>query len=306
VTAEPEKAGLAAGFGAYLLWGLFPLYFLMTADAAPVEVIAHRVVWSLLLCLAILLVTRRLTLWVHMLTDWRAVGILTIASFLLAANWLTFVAGVTTGHTVDVALGYYINPLVTVGLAVVVLRERLRTAQWVAISLGAAAVIVITVGYGAVPWIGLTLAVTFAGYGLLKKHIGTTVDAVAGLTTETLALFPVALTYLVWLGTHGQATFGRSTSIDLLLIGLGAVTTVPLLGFNAAARRLPLSVIGLLQYLTPTMHLLIGVLVQHEQMPAARWWGFALVGVAVCVMAVDGVVTARAPRTNDPSPVSEP
>jgi chloramphenicol-sensitive protein RarD len=296
-----ERRGVGLGLLAYGLWGLLPLYFPLMAPAGPVEVIGNRVVWSLVLCLAILAVTRSWRQFTAVLADRRALAVLGLASVLLAVNWLVFVIGVTTGHTVDAALGYFINPLVVIALAVGVLHERLRGTQWVALGLGLLAVVVISVGNGRVPWIGLTVAVTFAGYGLAKNRMGRTIAATPGLAAETLMLTPLALGYLVWAQVAGGGTFvGHGSWHTLALISLGVVTTVPLLAFNAAARRLPLSVVGMLQYITPIMHFCIGVLVQHEQMPAARWWGFALVWVAVVLLVVDASRASRSRRAGGP------
>lgn len=296
-----ERRGIGLGLTAYGLWGLLPLYFPLMAPAGAVEVIGNRVVWSLVLCLLILVATRSWREFTAVLADRRALATLAVASVLLAVNWLVFVIGVTTGHTVDAALGYFINPLVVIGLAVGVLHERLRRTQWAALGLGLLAVVVISVGYGRVPWIGLTVAVTFAGYGLLKNRLGRTVAATPGLAAETLVLTPLALGYLIWAQAAGTGTFvGFGGWHAVGLISLGVVTTVPLLAFNAAARRLPLSVVGMLQYVTPLMHFAIGVLVQHELMPAARWWGFALVWAAVVILGIDGV---RASANRRPAPV---
>ncbi|MEZ0449520.1 EamA family transporter RarD [Cellulomonas sp. ICMP 17802] len=300
--ARPTSAplngpGLAAGVGAYVLWGVLPLYFPLLQPAGAVEIIANRVVWSLLFCLLLLAVTRTWGAFVAALRDRRTLGLLSLAAVLLAVNWLVFVFGILTDRVVDAALGYFINPLVTVTLAVVVLRERLRPVQWVALGFGAAAVVVITAGYGQLPWIALTLATSFGFYGLIKNRVGRSVGAVPGLAAETLVLAPLALGYLVWLGATGTGTFAtEGLGHALILASSGIVTAVPLLLFNSAARRLPLSMIGLLQYIAPVLQLLIGVLVLHEQMPAARWWGFGLVWVALAVLTVDGVRTGRAQR----------
>ncbi|MBO0899595.1 EamA family transporter RarD [Cellulomonas sp. zg-ZUI22] len=300
--ATTQRAGLAAGVAAYALWGALPLYFPLLSPAGPVEVIAHRVVWSLLFCLVLLLVTRTWGAFVALLRDRGLVLRLTLAAVLLAVNWLVFVHGVTTGHVVDAALGYFINPLVTIALAVVVLGERLRPVQWAAVTFGAAAVVVITVGYGRLPWIALVLAASFGTYGLIKSRLGPRVGALPGLAAETVVLVPVALGYLLWLHAAGQGTFAPSLH-GLALMGTGVLTAVPLLLFNSATRRLPLSTVGLLQYLTPVLQLAIGVLVAGEQMPPARWWGFALVWVALIVLTVDGVRHARR-RPGVPTPPS--
>ncbi|GEA86360.1 EamA family transporter RarD [Cellulomonas cellasea] len=284
-----DRRGLVGGIGAYTLWGLLPLYFPLMAPAGAVEIIAHRIVWSLAFCALLLAVTRGWRPFLTVLRSGRTLALLTAAALLLAVNWLVFVYGILTDHVVDAALGYYINPIVVVTLAVLVLHERLRPAQWVALGFGAAAVVVIAVGYGRVPWIALTLASSFGAYGLLKNRVGRTVTAIPGLAAETLVLTPLAVGYLVWLHAAGLGAFGaHGTAHTLALVGSGIVTAVPLVLFNTAARRLPLSLVGLLQYIAPTLQLVIGVAVLHEHMPAARWWGFGLVWVALVLLAVDG------------------
>lgn len=300
-----DRRGLAAGFAGYLWWGTLPLYFPLLAPAGPWEITAHRVVWSLLLCLLVLALLGQLGVFWRLLRTVRISARLALAAFLLAGNWVTFVLAVTTGHVVDVALGYYINPLVTVLLAVLVLGERLRTAQWVAAALGATGVLVIAVGNGTFPWISLLLAGTFAGYGLVKKQVGAHVPALPGLGVETLALAPPALVLLAVLAATGAASFGApgeqvsATVLALLLAATGILTTVPLVLFATAARRLPLAMLGLLQYVTPTMQYLTGVFIFHEQMSASRWVGFAVVWVALVVLSTDGY---RAARTLTPRP----
>lgn len=284
-----DRRGLAGGIGAYALWGLLPLYFPLMQPAGAVEIIAHRIVWSLAFCALLLGVTRGWRPFLTVLRSGRTLALLTAAALLLAVNWLVFVYGVLTDQVVDAALGYYINPIVVVTLAVLVLHERLRPAQWVALGFGTAAVVVIAVGYGRVPWIALTLAGSFGAYGLIKNRVGRTVTAVPGLAAETLVLTPLALGYLGWLHAAGLGAFGaHGAAHTLALVGSGVVTAVPLVLFNTAARRLPLSLVGLLQYIAPTLQLVIGVLVLHEAMPAARWWGFGLVWVALVLLAVDG------------------
>jgi chloramphenicol-sensitive protein RarD len=309
-TPALDRRGLLTGLSAYLLWGVLPLYFPLLRPAGAVEIIAHRVVWSLGFCLLLLVATRTWGAFVTVLRNPRTLALLAGAAVLLAINWLVFVYGVLTDQVVDAALGYYINPLVTVALAVLVLRERVRPAQWVALAFGAGAVVVIVLGYGRLPWIALTLACTFGAYGLAKNRVGRTVGAVPGLAAETLSLTPLALGYLAWLHVAGQGAFGANgTPHALALIGSGIATAVPLVLFNAAARRLPLTVVGLLQYVTPTLHLLIGVVVLHEEMPPARWWGFGLVWVALVVLAADSArqghvdrLTRRATRLRASEP----
>jgi chloramphenicol-sensitive protein RarD len=292
-----DPRGLATGLGAYLLWGVLPLYFELLKPSGAVEVVAHRVLWSLIFCAAVLSATRTWRAFGVVLRNRRTMALVATAAVLLAVNWLTFVFAALSGHVVDASLGYFINPLVTVLLAVVVLRERLRRLQWVALGFGVAAVVVITVGYGRLPWVALTLAVSFGVYGLIKNRVGRSVAAAPGLAAETLVLAPVSAGYLIWLQTTGDATFGVSGGWHALaLAGTGIATALPLLLFGEAARRLPLSVVGMLQYLAPVLQLVIGVLVLHETMPPARWWGFGLVWVALVLLTADGVRSQRARR----------
>ncbi len=295
-----QGRGLAAGLGAYLLWGVLPLYFPLLEPAGALEIIAHRVVWSLGFCALALAVTGT---WrtLRAVRDRRTALGLALASVLVAGNWLTFVVGVLSGRTVDAALGYYVNPLVTVALAVLVLGERMRRAQWLALGIGTAAVVVIAVGMGSLPWVALVLAGTFGAYGLLKNRVGRSVPAITSLAVETAFLTPVAGAYLAWLAVSGGLAFGaHGTGHALALAASGVVTAVPLLLFGTAARRLPLSVVGLLQYVAPTMQFVVGVAVFGEPMPAARWWGFALVWVALVVLTVDGLRAGRAARLARP------
>jgi chloramphenicol-sensitive protein RarD len=297
VASALDPRGLATGLGAYLLWGVLPLYFELLKPSGAVEVVAHRVLWSLIFCAAVLSATRTWRALGVVLRNRRTMALVATAAVLLAVNWLTFVFAALSGHVVDASLGYFINPLVTVLLAVVVLRERLRRLQWVALGFGVAAVVVITVGYGRLPWVALTLAVSFGVYGLIKNRVGRSVAAAPGLAAETLVLAPVSAGYLIWLQTTGDATFGVSGGWHALaLAGTGIATALPLLLFGESARRLPLSVVGMLQYLAPVLQLVIGVLVLHETMPPARWWGFGLVWVALVLLTADGVRSQRARR----------
>src|SRR5690606_38030927 len=272
-----------------------PLYFPLLEPAGAVEIIAHRVLWSLVVCAVLLTVTRA---WRHVhavLRSPRTLGVLAAAGVLVGANWLTFVFAVLTGRTLEASLGYYVNPLVTIALGVLVLGERLRAAQWFALATAGVAVVVLTVGVGSVPWIALVRAVTFGAYGLTKTRAGRTLDAVTGLTVETAVLAPAAAAYLLWLG--GANAFGaHGGGHAALLAAAGVVTAVPLLLFGAAARRLPLSVLGLVQYVTPTMQFLVGLLVLGEEMSTARWWGFVLAWVALVVLTVASLRSARAER----------
>jgi chloramphenicol-sensitive protein RarD len=285
------RKGLAAGVAAYLLWGLFPLYWPLLEPAAPLEILAHRIAWSLVFLAAVLAVGAGFR-WVRAL-DRRQMRLLALAAVLVTANWGTFIYGVNSGHVVETSLGYFINPLVTVALAVGVLHERLRPQQRVAVLIGAIAVAVLTLDYGRPPWIALVLAFSFGFYGLVKKRAN--VDGTQSLAFETSLLVLPALAYLAWLEGTGRGTLATEGAGHAALLAVGGVATaVPLMLFGAAAIRVPLSTIGLLQYLAPVMHFAIGVLVYSEPMPASRLAGFLLVWLALAVFSVDAVRAARA------------
>jgi chloramphenicol-sensitive protein RarD len=286
VTGPPDtdRRGIALGVAAYLLWGVFPAFFHLLGAAAPTEILAHRVLWTLVLMAVILSVVR----------GWGALrslpprvwAMVTAAAALIAVNWGLFIYATAVGHIVEVALGYYIGPLVSVLIGVLVLRERLRLLQWVAVGIATAAVLVIAVGDHRVPWLGLGLAVSFATYGLIKKTVP--LPATASLTAEGVVLAPLAAAYLVFLQVAGTASLtGHGAGHVALLVLTGPVTAVPLLLFGAAARRIPLTTLGTLQYLAPTLQFLLGVVVYGEVMPAERWVGFGLVWVALVVFTVD-------------------
>jgi chloramphenicol-sensitive protein RarD len=300
-TQLTEGRGALYGFLAYLVWGLFPLYFNALAPATALEILAHRILWTLLLCVLVLAVTRDVR-WVRpLLRRRRFLAGIGVAAVLIAVNWTVYVAAVAAGNVTEAALGYFLNPLVTVGLGVVVLGERLRTLQWVAVAIGLVAAVYLSVAGGRVPWVALTLAVSFALYGLSKKRLGETLPALHGLTVETVILGPVAVAILVWLGVTGAQTFTTQTPLHpTLLVLSGVVTAIPLLLFAAAARRVPLVTIGLLQFVTPVMQLLCGVLLLGERMSPQRWAGFALVWVALAVLTVDSAVSARRRRAGGP------
>ena len=289
---DERRKGTLAGVAAYSLWGLFPLVFHLLRSVSPGEVLIHRIVWSFVVVVG-LLVARRERHWLRAVRALPgALPRLTLAALLIATNWLVYIWAVNNDHVVEAALGYYINPLITVALGVVVLGEHLRRPQLVALAFGAAAVVVLSVAYGQVPWISLVLACSFGGYGFLKKAVP--VGTVTSLAVETLVLLPAALAGLVVLLATGDAAFLHgSVGRDILLVGLGVVTAVPLLLFGTAARRIPLSLLGLLQYLTPTLQLMCGVLVFHEPMPPARLAGFVLVWVALAVLGADALGERR-------------
>jgi chloramphenicol-sensitive protein RarD len=297
VRPPAERWGLLLGVITYAMWGVLPLYFPLLQPASALEIIAHRVVWSLGLCVLLLAVARQVGAYTAALRDRRLLLTLALAAVLVATNWIVYVYGITTDQVVDAALGYFINPLVTVLLAVLVLKERLRPAQWVAVAVGTVAVVVITAGLGRVPWISLALAGSFGVYGLIKNRVGPSVAALPGLAVETTVLFPVALGYLVWLTVQGSSSLtGGGVPHALLLASTGVVTALPLLTFGAAARVLPLRVMGMLQYVAPLLQFLIGVLVFREEMPAVRWVGFGLVWLALVVLSTDALHAVRASR----------
>jgi chloramphenicol-sensitive protein RarD len=298
---------VAAGAAAYTLWGLFPLVFHQLKSVSAGEVLLHRVVWSFVV-VALVLVVRRDRHWFDAVraAD-RGFRNLSIAAVLIATNWLVYIWAVNHDHVVEAALGYYINPLITVALGVVVLEEHLRRLQLVALGFGAVAVAVLTAAYGRVPWVALVLAASFAGYGFLKKTVP--VEATTSLAVETAVLLPLALVGMLALHARSDAAFlSGSGGRDALLVSLGVVTAVPLLLFGTAAARIPLSLLGLLQYLTPTMQLICGVVVFHEPLPPARLAGFMLVWVALGALAADALGGGRRARRADAAtvPVVEP
>ncbi len=277
--------------GAYLLWGLFPLYWPLLKPAAPIEILAHRVVWSVVFLAVILAVSGGFA-WMLTLGRRRA-ALLAFAAALITINWGTFIYGVNSGHVVETSLGYFMNPLVTVALAVAVLGERLRRNQLLAIGIAALAVVILAIDYGRPPWIALTLAVSFALYGLVKKRAN--VDGVRSLAVETAFLVLPALGYLLWLGATGAGTFTREGSGHAALLAAGGIATaIPLMLFGVAAIRVPFTTLGLLQYIAPTMQFSIGVLLYREAMPASRLAGFALVWVALAIFTADAVHRGRA------------
>lgn len=294
VSESLSRSGLAFGAGAYLMWGGFPLLMHALEPAGAVEITAHRALWSVLVCAAIVAVMGGWSRLRAAVTRRRTLLILGAAAVFIAINWLIYVYAVVTDHVNSAALGYYINPLFTVALGVVFLGERLRRLQLVAIGIAVVAVLVIGFGLGEFPWIALALATSFGLYGLIKKRVGGTVDAVTGLTVETAILVPVALAALVWIHQSGQATFlargepGLGVGHDVLLWSTGAFTAGALLLFAAGARRLPLYVTGLLQYIAPTLMFILAVWHFGEPMPVSRWIGFILVWLALVVLTVDG------------------
>jgi len=293
-----SRSGLAAGVGAYLLWGLFPLYWPLLEPAAPVEILAHRIAWSLVFLVAVLAATTGFR-WLPVLGRRRA-ALLTLAAVLVTINWGTYIYGVNSEHVVETSLGYFINPLVTVALAVGVLRERLSRPQWLAVLIAAVGVTVLALDYGRPPWIALVLAFSFGSYGLVKKRAG--VDGTQSLTFETAVLVVPALAYLLWLGADGRGTFTSEGAGHTALLAAGGIfTAVPLMLFGASAIRIRLSTLGLLQFIAPVMQFLIGVLVYDEPMPLSRLAGFALVWIALLVFMADAINDVRRGRMIAPT-----
>ena len=294
------SVGVVQAIVAYGLWGLMPLLFAAMSPAGAFEIVSWRIVFGLVFCAIAIAVTRSWLRTRSLMAQRRVMLVMGLAAVLILVNWTVYVVATTTGHTVEAALGYFINPLVTIALGVVVLRERLRPAQWAAVAISILAVVVIAVGYGRMPWISLALAFSFGLYGLVKKRVGGTVDALSGLTIETVWLLPLAVGALVVMGVTGLGGGVTFTSEGwphvLVTVLTGPATAVPLLLFASSARRVSLSTLGLTQYLAPVMQLLVGVLVQHEEMSAARWAGFAIVWLALVVLTVDSFAAARASR----------
>ena len=296
--------GLAFAASAYVLWGFLPLYFSTLAPAGAIEIVAWRVVLSLVFCAALLTVTRGWAALLTIVRDRRTMLIMGAAGVFILINWLVYVFAALSGHVVEAALGYFTNPIVTVLLGVIVLRERLRPMQWTAIGISALAVLVLAVNYGKFPWIALALAFSFGLYGFIKKQVGGRVDAISGLTIETAWLTPLAAIVLVVIAVNGDLVMGTAgTAHTVLLLLAGGITAIPLLLFAAAARRLPLAYLGLTQYLAPVIQFLIGVFIFREDMPFARWLGFALVWIALVVLTIDMFRSNRAARRAAPEPL---
>ncbi len=286
--------GILNGIGAYLLWGLFPIYWKWLHQVPALQVIGHRISWSFLLLIVVVLLTRQWKDFRSAALTSRILGIYFVAAVLLTVNWLVYVWGVNAGFIVETSLGYFINPLFSVLLGVVFLHERLRPAQWIPVALAAVGVAYLTVIYGRLPWIALTLAFSFGLYGFVKKL--TPLGSLYGLTLETGIAFPFALIYLAFVNFTGTGAFlHEGLRTDLLLIGAGAVTTIPLLMFASAARQIPLTVVGLLQYITPTMQFLIGVFVYKEPFDQAHLIGFGIVWTALVIFGVENFLAQRVP-----------
>ncbi|MPY36862.1 EamA family transporter RarD [Streptomyces adustus] len=287
-----QRTGLLNGFAAYGMWGLVPLFWPLLKPAAPAEILAHRMAWSLVFVAVALVFVRRWAWAGELLRQPRKLALVVLASAVITVNWGIYIWAVNSGHVVEASLGYFINPLVTIAMGVLLLKERLRPVQWAAVGIGAAAVLVLTIGYGRPPWISLTLAFSFATYGLVKKKVN--LGGFESLAAETAIQFLPALGYLLWLSAQGESTFtSEGAGHSALLASTGIVTALPLVCFGAAAIRVPLSTLGLLQYMAPVFQFLLGVLYFGEAMPPERWAGFALVWLALALLTWNALRTAR-------------
>lgn len=289
------RKGYLFALGAYVIWGFFPIYIKLLQPAGAIEILAHRVVWSVAFVALVLAVMRGWRLIGTLLRRPRALAGIALAAALIAVNWGMYIYGVNSDRVVETALGYFITPLVMVLLGVTMMRERLRPAAWVALGIGAAAVAVLTVDYGRLPYIALTLAASFGGYSLIKKRLG--LPAAEAFFIESAALALPALAYLSWLAWRGDATFGQVSAGHTVLLALaGAATATPLMLFAGAANRIPLSAVGILQYVAPILQFGTGVLIYHEPMPPARLAGFVLVWLALVIFTLDSFRIARGRR----------
>jgi chloramphenicol-sensitive protein RarD len=302
------KGGVATGLifaiAAYGLWGFLPLFFLALRPVGAIEIVAWRISLSLVFCALLLTVTRGWPRFIGIARHRRTSLIMGLAGVFILINWLVYVFAAVTGHIVEASLGYFANPIVTVLLGVFFLRERLRVAQWVAIGISAIAVLVLAINFGEIPWISLALAFSFGLYGFIKKLVGGTVDAIAGLTLETAWLTPLAIVALAVIALNGGLVLGTQGVVHTaLVLSAGAVTAIPLLFFAGAARRLPLVYIGLAQYLAPVLQFIVGVAIVHEPMPLARWVGFGLVWIALIVLTADMLRASRLSRAASLEPV---
>jgi chloramphenicol-sensitive protein RarD len=277
--------GLIYGVSAYVLWGLLPLYWKIVEEAGAYEILAHRGIWSLILCLLLLTIRKQLKSALSMVWKRRTISLLLLASLVLTINWGVYIWSVTVNRVVEAALGYYITPLINVMFGVLLLKEKLRRLQWVAVGLAAVGVAVLTVGYGALPWIALVLSLSWGSYSLIKKTLN--LGALETLTVETFFAFFPNLIYLLMIESQGRATFGDQWGVSLLLAGAGIATVGPLLLFNGSTTRLPLSTVGMLQYITPTIMLVIGAFINHEDLQRTKVLGFAFIWAALAFLSRD-------------------
>ncbi|CAB4875653.1 unannotated protein [freshwater metagenome] len=280
-----DRVGLLFGVSAYTLWGLFPLYWPLLEPANPLEIVSHRAVWTSVFCIIVLALTKSLKTTLSTFKRKNVPTKLFTTSLLISINWLVYIWATNNGHVVEASLGYYMNPVIMIAMGVVLLQEKMRRMQWVSIAIASTGVLILTIDYGRLPWIAIALALSWGSYGFIKKTLG--LGALEGLAIETMIASIPYLGYLLFLGANGKGQFGHGGGLTTLLISAGAVTAIPLLLFNGATTRLPFTIIGLLQYITPTLQFALGVWVLHEDMPAARWAGFIIIWVALVVLATD-------------------
>ena len=285
------KTGLLFGVTAYVLWGLFPLYWPLLEPAGALEIVGHRAVWSLVFCVIALSITKAIKPALATMRRPKVFIKLVAATGLISVNWVVYIWATNNGHVVEASLGYYINPIIMIAIGIILLKEKMRKLQWTSVSIAALGVLVLTFDYGRLPWVALALALSWGTYGFIKKQLG--LGALEGLGIETAIAAPFYLAYLSWIGVEGSGHFGSGIGLTLLLIGSGVVTAIPLLLFNGAGNRLPYTVIGLLQFITPTLQFSIGVWVRHEDMPTARWAGFLIIWLALVVLATDLIRSSR-------------
>ena len=274
------------------MWGLFPLYWPLLEPANPLEIVSHRAVWTLVFCLIVLALSKQIRTTLSVMKNPKTMAALLLSTILVSINWITYIWAVNHGHVVEAALGYYINPLIIIAFGVILLREKMRPLQWVAVAIAAVGVLVLTIDYGRLPWVAISLALSWGSYGLVKKKLN--LGALEGLAIETLISFIPYVGYLIYLGSQGTGQFGHKPLLTILLISAGAVTAIPLLLFNGSTTRLPYSTIGLLQYITPTIQFSLGVWLRHEDMPTARWIGFIVIWFALVALGTDLVRSSRA------------
>ena len=291
------RSGILSAALAFLCWGLFPIYFHALGDVPPVQILAHRVLWSLAFLLLVLAL-RRQWKWLSLVRQPRIFWSFAASALLLSANWLVYIWAVKNGHVIEASLGYFINPLVNIMFGYLLLKERMRPAQWGAIAIAALGVGWLTWQSGSVPWIALVLAATFGAYGLLRKTAA--LGALEGLSFETMVLFPFAAAYVGWLSVTGDNAFVNAPldTTRILLILAGPITAIPLLLFATGARKIPLSILGLLQYLSPTIQFLLGVWLFHEAFSSERLVGFLMIWAALALFAGEGLLRSRAAKTS--------
>jgi chloramphenicol-sensitive protein RarD len=270
---------------------MFPLYWPLLEPANPLEIVSHRAVWTLVFCVIVLAITHALKSTLATFKRPKVAIKLFLASILISINWLVYIWATNNGHVVEASLGYYINPLIIIAFGVILLKEKMRQLQWVAVSIATVGVIILTIDYGRLPWVAIGLALSWGTYGLVKKQLG--LGALEGLAIETMIAFIPYCGYLLFIGSKGEGQFGHEIGLTALLISAGAVTAIPLLLFNGSTTRLPYSTIGLLQYITPTIQFSIGVWVNHEAMPTARWVGFIFIWLALITLASDLLKSSR-------------